>query len=163
MKIVCTAGTGRRAVYNAELMADHYDPPGVVFEPAGEHNHATEYPVAECLAEVGEALVERHETFHPLDAVLDDAEGDSGGANPTPNAGRPGSGDALAGRIESADYHTLQRVGGQLPTVDGGMDSESLRDALFDHDADDVADAFAAVADDESSDESDTDTDSEDT
>lgn len=102
MKIVCTADTGRRAVYDAELMADHYDPPGVVFEHADEHNHATNHPVAECLGEVGEALVERHETFRPLDTVLDDAEGDSGGANPTPNADRPGSG-AIPSAVTDAD------------------------------------------------------------
>jgi hypothetical protein len=173
MELVCTVGDGRRHVYDAALMSAHYDPPGIEFAPASEHDHDTTHPVAECRQEVGEALAERSDAFAPLDDVTDSAdgtdaendgaEGGSDGANPTLEAGEPDSSDAEASleeRLASADYRTLQQVGGQLPNVDGGMDGDSLRGALAAADPDAVREAFAAVTD---SEDTDSDTDNEDT
>jgi hypothetical protein len=165
MEIVTTAGDGRRHVYDADLMSAHYDPPGIEFVPAAEHDHDTDHPVAECRAEVGEALVERSAAFAALEDVTDgaadepdgsdagtaSAEGGSGDASPGVEADETPSGGANAEasieeQIASADYRTLQQVGGQLPAVDGGADGDSLRDALAAADPDTVAEAFAAVA-----------------
>jgi hypothetical protein len=163
MELVCESGEGRRHVYDAALMGQYYDPPGIEFVPSDEHDHDTAHPVAECRAEVGEALAER-DGFAALDALddadgeSDGAEGGSGDANPTPDAGEPDSGDAepsLEERLAEADYRTLQQVGGQLPNVDGGMDGDSLRGALAAAGPDTVAEAFAAVTDSADSDTTD--------
>jgi hypothetical protein len=90
MKIVSTAaGGGRRTLWSEELMSAHYDPPGVVFEPAAEHGHAIDHPVAECRKEVGEALIERRDHIRalddvasePSDAESDDRSGETEGAD----------------------------------------------------------------------------------
>lgn len=167
MEIVTTNGYGGRYVYRAELMADHYDPPGIEFVPASDHDHDTAYPVATCRAAVGEALIEQSPTIEALADVEttgdegdgDDAEGGSGDATPTRETEESPSGAlTLAERIENAPYRVLQKVGGQIEGVDGGADGDSLRTALHDSDSDAVRAAFAGVDD---STDSDSDTDTE--
>lgn len=48
-----------QSLYNADLMEDHYDPPGVEFSSTG---------VAQVKQEVGEALVEHYDSITATDS-----------------------------------------------------------------------------------------------
>jgi hypothetical protein len=53
-----TTNPALRALYDEEIMGEHYDPPGVEFASTG---------TAQVLAEVGERVVEHYDDIEPLE------------------------------------------------------------------------------------------------
>lgn len=67
-----TTHTALKTYYNAELMGDEYDPPGISFSKPRPDGTRTSQPVVK---EVGERLVSELEGFEPLDSNGDGEDG----------------------------------------------------------------------------------------
>ena len=158
MKIVNTAvGGGRRTHWDEDLMSAYYSPPGIIYEPADEHDEDTDYPVAECRQEAGETLVERHDHVRRLEDVVGSPD-----TNTDVDAGEDDRDDVqedaplvetdpeqltdVERDLDTAEYNQLKKIGGEIDGVDGSQSEGALRSDLHTHpDEDTVREAIANV------------------
>jgi len=166
MKIVNTAvGGGRRTHWDKDLMSAYYSPPGIIYEPADEHNEDTDHPMAACRQEVGGTLVERHDHVRRLEDVIgstdtdtdtdvDAGEGEGGEEDDRDDVQEdaplaetdPEQLTDVERDLDTAEYNQLKKIGGELDDVDGSQSEGALRSDLHTHpDEDAVREAIANV------------------